>query len=128
PPAGTPQSWQGRGPMQAPVVDLERTSEERWRQALGASLLYVAAVAFVCLIAYFPLVAAFIRHLVPEQLLGLALVGWLIFGASLVGVLLALLGVGLRVALLTLAAKRLWARRFLGAHALATQGGSTPAG
>jgi hypothetical protein len=51
-----------------------------------------------------------LRHLLPEQLILLAAVGWLVFGVSLVAVVLVLLGVGTRLALLARDLRRLWPR------------------
>src|SRR5260370_20245746 len=84
--------------------------EEQRRQALGASLLWLALLASVWLLAYLGRVADWLRHLLPEQLVVMALVGALVFGVSLVAGLLLLLGVGVRLILFTMAVQRWWQR------------------
>jgi hypothetical protein len=107
---GTPHYWQGPSD-EAPRLRLTPLAEEKTRQALGATLLLAAGLAAVGLLAYLKRVAAVLRQLLPEQLVLLAAVGWLLFGGSLVAVLLLALGLGSRLLLLTWAVQRWWQRR-----------------
>jgi hypothetical protein len=106
---GTPHSWQGTAAA-APRPRLAAAAAEQTRLTLGASLLLVAALAAVWLLAYFRRVAAALRHLLPEQLVLVAAAGWLVFGVSLVAVLLLVVGVGARLVLATGAVRRWWRR------------------
>ncbi len=110
PDRGTPQVYQV-APGQAPRLRLTPVAEEGLRQALGSSLLLAAVLATIGLLAYLGRVAAVLRQLLPEQLILLAVLGWLVFGGSLVAAVLLLLGVGARLVLLVRALQGLWQRK-----------------
>jgi hypothetical protein len=97
---GLPVCWNTRAGEEPPVVHLSQTAAQQARQDMLASELLLGLLLAVWILSHLRRPAGWLRHLWPEQLLLLALLGWYVFGPSLVGVVLLVLALGARILLL----------------------------
>jgi hypothetical protein len=104
---GTPLYWQASDPATpSPAVHLTAVQTQQTRRAVGASLLLAALLLAAWVLSWFPGVLPWLRGLWPEQALLLGGLAWLVFGLSVLGGFLVLLGVLGRLMYL---ARRAWA-------------------
>jgi hypothetical protein len=105
---GTPLYWEAANPAApAPAVRLAAVRAQQTWRALGASLLLAALLLAVGVLSAFRGALSWLRGLWPEQAALLGGLAWLVFGFTLVGAFLLLLGAAGRLAYL---ARRAWGR------------------
>jgi hypothetical protein len=105
---GTPLYWEAANPAApAPAVYLTTVQAKQTWRALGASLLLAALLLAAGLLSSFRGARLWLRGLWPEQAVLLGALAWLVFGFTLVGAFLVLLGAAARLVHL---ARRAWAR------------------
>jgi hypothetical protein len=97
---GTPVYWLTGAADPAPAPQLQALAVRQRREALVATGLLLALLLGVWILAHLRRLVSWLRRLWPEQLLLFALVGWQVFGPSLVGMALVLVALGARLLIL----------------------------
>jgi hypothetical protein len=98
---GTPTYWRTGAGERPPVVTLQALSRRQNREALLATELFLVLLLGIWIVSHLPRLAVWLRRLWPELLLLLAVLGWQVFGPSLLGVALVLVAAAGRLWLLT---------------------------
>lgn len=86
---GTPLSWQTLPGAEPGTLQLTSRASARTRHAVAISFVWLAAVAALGALAFFPLVMVRLRLFWPEQLALLGLLGW--YGSGMTWIALGLL-------------------------------------
>lgn len=99
PPRGTPVYWQDKQTEEKMHMHLTPVATQRWWTALLSTELLLIVLLAILLVSHFPRIVTWCHRLAPEQLLVIAVLGWLSLDLSLVGIFFILVAVSARLIL-----------------------------